>query len=303
MPALQAPLPTFAVNSPPCADHPDSSATTACSRCGGFLCDGCSTGSGPFSCRPCFERRRDERRLLGAQPYSFAGTLAHAARLYVGGGASMVILLTLVGIAEGLVQVQWIGRDFLKLPVWWTVPLALVELGVNGAVLLLARARAQGEPLAAPAALRQSFGRWTAMFGALFEANLVTGFFLLLGIIPGLLKIGEYAVVIPVTLLEQAKPTERSTALTKGRRLAILGMVTFVGIPRILLVLGASLIARRAMAPVASLLGAVMLVHVLFRIVVRFSQAFTPVLALSIYVSLLASERATQRAAAPVEEA
>ena len=84
---------------PKCANHPDKTAHTECSRCGKSFCKDCLTHlKGRFLCQPCldievkFEETRDDREKF--QPAS--------AKVF-GWGCAVIILLLFLGIAAALI--------------------------------------------------------------------------------------------------------------------------------------------------------------------------------------------------------
>jgi len=95
----------------------------------------------------------------------------------------------------------------------------------SGAIVWLVHGALQGERRSVVECLRRAARRYFSLLGASLQAAIWTLVYLLLLIVPGILKALSYAVVLPVVMLEDKNASAslaRSTQLMDGHRGAVL---------------------------------------------------------------------------------
>lgn len=147
-------------------------------------------------------------------------------------------LLALVALTQGPWAVLEASGLLLAVPeadyYRWSGLYGLV-LGVlhSGAIVWLVHGAIQGERRGVVACLRRAGQRYFSLVGASLQAALFTLLYLLLLVVPGILKALSYAVVLPVVVLEDKHASAalaRSTQLMDGHRLAVF-LATMVVLP------------------------------------------------------------------------
>jgi hypothetical protein len=138
-------------------------------------------------------------------------------------------LLVLVALTQGPWAALEAAGALQGIPeadyVRWSSLYGLV-LGVlnSGAIVWLVHGAIHGERRGPFACLRRAASRYVSLLGASLQAAIGTLAYLLLLVVPGILKALSYSVVLPVVLLEDRRASAalaRSTRLMDGHRLAV----------------------------------------------------------------------------------
>lgn len=125
-------------------------------------------------------------------------------------------LLELSGAFDGVADSDEVMR-------WWGLYSLVAGVLHSGAVVWLIHGALSGKTPSVGASLRRAVGRYLSLLGASLQSSIFTLLYLLLLIVPGVLKALSYAVVLPVVMLEDkgaSASLARSTQLMDGHRTA-----------------------------------------------------------------------------------
>lgn len=237
---MSEPEPPFEAPTP---DAPDARSRlqpfdTPCARCGNFA--PLSSKYGPALCATCIERSVDP---VQKRAFDFAGLLSGTASLTRRIGPLGALLVVLAGapitVLTHFVELPLAATNLYDVFVLMPVQMMIVYMAFQLVVL-----RAERPSLSEAA--RRVASRYGALLAAAFVSGIVIVLFLLLLVVPGIVKALSLALVMPIALLEGADASSamsKSTARMRGHRLALLAGYLVALVPLLLAVVVVACVA------------------------------------------------------------
>jgi hypothetical protein len=149
---------------------------------------------------------------------------------------TFVVTALLFGVSyatTGQVSPEAFGATFFISSVIVFFVVICVNILSEATILFGAFQYLRGQPVRIGEALAAAVGRLLPLIGLSILAGLAVGIGMLLLIVPGVILFVMWAVIVPVCVVERLGPTasmSRSSALTKGHRWKILGILLLVAI-------------------------------------------------------------------------
>lgn len=181
----------------------------ACSRCGTFA--PLSSVAGAMLCAECAARMHEIARTPSSLGYLLKGIVQLLGR--IGAVAAVIAFVFDLPIS--------IAHFFFPVPFAVESAWGFVTLIGNAAILVLAQQVIAGRPTSVGEAFKLAISRYGSLLGASIVSGIMTFLFLLLLIVPGVVRALGYALILPLVLHENADTSvalHQSLVRMKGHR-------------------------------------------------------------------------------------